>query len=135
MRFRQIEAFRATMATGSITKAAQLLCIGQPAVSRLIADLETDVGFPLFQRTAGRVTPTTEALRFHAAVERAFVSMDGLERLADQIRSAYTGHLTVSTLPVWSSTVMPPVIKAFLARNPGISLDIHTLKMTEIMED
>ncbi|MCP4766902.1 MAG: LysR family transcriptional regulator, partial [Gammaproteobacteria bacterium] len=47
---RQLEAFRAVMMTRSITRASELLFVSQPAVTRLINDLESSVAFPLFQR-------------------------------------------------------------------------------------
>ncbi|MCD4663185.1 LysR family transcriptional regulator [Agrobacterium sp.] len=47
---RQVEAFRAVMITGSMTAAADLLRVTQPAVSRLIKDLESDLSFRLFRR-------------------------------------------------------------------------------------
>ncbi len=61
---RQITAFRATMRSGSITGAAKLLFVSQPSVSRLIADLEIEVGFPLFTRTGHGLAATLEARRF-----------------------------------------------------------------------
>jgi DNA-binding transcriptional LysR family regulator len=134
MRIRQIEAFQAAIETGSITRAADLLGIGQPAVSRLIADLEISMGFPVFHRSKGRITPTTEGLRFHAVVERAFLSMKEIERAAEQIRHAYSGHLTVSTLPVLASTIIPEVIRLFVEKNPKVSIDIQPLWMTEILQ-
>jgi predicted DNA-binding protein (UPF0251 family) len=48
---RQIEAFRAVILTGTMVQAANALSISQPAVSRLIADLERDLGYLLFNRT------------------------------------------------------------------------------------
>jgi DNA-binding transcriptional LysR family regulator len=48
--FRQIEAFRATMETGSVSAASRLLHTSQPSLSRLISDLETELGFSLFIR-------------------------------------------------------------------------------------
>jgi DNA-binding transcriptional LysR family regulator len=134
IRIRQIEAFQAAIETGSVTRAAALLGIGQPAVSRLIADLESSLGFPVFHRSAGRITPTTEGLRFHAVVERAFLSMKEIERAADQIRHAYNEHLVVSTLPVLASTIIPGVIQLFVDKNPKVSIDIDTLLMTEILQ-
>lgn len=134
MRIRQIEAFQAAIETGSVTRAATLLEIGQPAVSRLIADLEVSLGFPVFHRSAGRITPTAEGLSFHAVVERAFLKMKEIERAADQIRHAYSEHLTVSTLPVLASTIVPGVIQLFVEKNPKVSIDIHTLLMTEILQ-
>ena len=50
MNYRQIEAFEAVMKTGSMTLAGKLLFITQPAVSRLIIELEQELGFKLFER-------------------------------------------------------------------------------------
>ncbi|WP_051340543.1 LysR substrate-binding domain-containing protein [Azospirillum halopraeferens] len=134
MRFRQVEAFRAAMLTGSVTGAAGMLCIAQPSASRLIADLEEAVGFRLFSRSGGRLTPTTEGLRFYTAVERSFVGMEKLERVAEQIRGARTGHLTVCALPALSSSVMPGTIRRFLDRHPEVTVNLEILHPTEILE-
>lgn len=58
---RQIEVFRAIMMTGSISGAAKLLNVSQPAISRLISYTETRVGLVLFERIKGRLYPTPEA--------------------------------------------------------------------------
>ncbi|MGQ9365774.1 LysR substrate-binding domain-containing protein [Azospirillum sp. ST 5-10] len=134
MRFRQVEAFRAAMLTGSVTGAAAMLRIAQPSASRLIADLEDAVGFRLFSRSGGRLTPTTEGLRFYTAVERSFVGMEKLERVAEQIRGAQTGHLTVCALPALSSSVMPGAIRRFLDRHPAVTVNLEILHPTEILE-
>ena len=57
--FRQVDAFRTVVSTGTMTEAAEMLAISQPAVSRLISDLEKEVGFQLFKRL-GRVLVPTE---------------------------------------------------------------------------
>jgi DNA-binding transcriptional LysR family regulator len=135
MRFRQIEAFQAVMMAGSITQGAETLNIGQPAVSRLIADLEAGLGFSLFNRTAGRVVPTPEALQFYSAVERAFTSLEDLERTASQIRGSSKGHLVISAIAVLASMVMPPVIRSFLAANPGVTIDINIFDLLQMVSD
>lgn len=58
MNIRQVEAFRAIMQSGSASRAAEALGITQPAVTRLVAELEKTIGFPLFDRTRGRLDPT-----------------------------------------------------------------------------
>ena len=54
---RQIEAFRAIIESGSVTAAADLLFLTQPSVSRLLADLEAELGFALFARIGRSLTP------------------------------------------------------------------------------
>src|SRR3954453_8997780 len=77
---RQVEAFRAVMVTGSMTSAAELLGVSQPAVSRRIRDLELAVAFRLFERRGNQITPTPEAVSLLSEVERAFI---GLARIRD----------------------------------------------------
>ncbi len=78
IRFRQIKAFRSLIMTDTSVGTARKLNFTQPAISRLIADLEADLGFSLFNRISGRLNPTTAGLCFHKSVEENFL---GLERL------------------------------------------------------
>ena len=61
LNLRQIEVFRAVMITGSVSGAAQLLFVSQPAVSRLLSQTENRLGFALFERIKGRLHATAEA--------------------------------------------------------------------------
>ena len=79
MHFKQVQAFRFVMMTGAASRAAELMRVSQPAVSRAISELERNVGFPLFNRVRGRLVATPEAHLLYQEVTRAFV---GLERLA-----------------------------------------------------
>src|SRR5690625_7672400 len=79
MKQRQVEAFRAVMQFGSITAAAQALGVTQPAVSRLIADLEYAISFLLFERRGARLLPTREAIELYGEVERMYYGLDRLE--------------------------------------------------------
>ena len=81
IRLRQLEAFRAVMHAASVTQAAEVLRISQPAVSRLIASLEQDLGFALFSRRRGRLLPTPESTFLLGEVERA------ISNLAHQVNS------------------------------------------------
>ena len=82
-RHRQIEAFRFVMMSGTTTEAATLMSVSQPAISRLISDLEAELNIRLFDRFRGRLVPTEEARRFFHGVERYFV---GLDELAQVVR-------------------------------------------------
>ena len=67
---RQLEAFAAVISTGSVTGAAKVIGKSQPVVSRLIQELESDLGFDLFTRYGRRITPTENGVSFYREVER-----------------------------------------------------------------
>ena len=60
MNYRQLEAFQAVFRAGSFTLAGKLLFVSQPAVSRLILELEQEIGFKLFERHKNGLQPTPE---------------------------------------------------------------------------
>ena len=61
---RQIDAFQTLITSGTVTKTASILGTSQPAVSRLLADLEKTAGFKLFKRAGRKLDPTFEARLF-----------------------------------------------------------------------
>lgn len=83
---RQVEAFRAVMMAGGITAAAEAMNVTQPAVSRLIRDLEDIVQMTLFERVGARLVPTAEATQFYREVERLYLGLDQIAQAADDIR-------------------------------------------------
>lgn len=83
---RQVEAFRSVMMTGGITAAAEAMNVTQPAVSRLIRDLEEIVRIPLFERVGARLVPTAEATQLFREVERLYLGLDQIAQAADDIR-------------------------------------------------
>jgi len=127
MNLRQLEAFRAVMMTGSVTHAAASLYLSQPAVSRLIADLERSVGFKLFERVKGSTPlPTPEAEAFLQEVERSFLGLQVLKQAATDIRNFRTGQLRIACLPALATGFVPDVIKAFRQTNPAVRVQLQT---------
>ncbi len=126
MNFKQVEAFRAVMLSGSMTAAAESLHTSQPNISRLIAQLERGSGFKLFERIGGRLLPTDEGAALFADVERAFTGLQSLERSAQNIRRGGTGQLRIAAVPSLSLTVLPRVIQRFRQENPDVAISIHT---------
>jgi len=126
MNFKQIEAFRAVMLSGSMTAAAASLHTSQPNISRLIAQLERSSGFKLFERVGGRVLPTDEGASLFADVERAFIGLQSLEKSAQNIRRGGTGRLRIAAVPSLSLTILPKVIQRFRQENPAVTISIHT---------
>src|SRR3546814_7243532 len=83
---RQLEAFQAVMAHGSLTRAAMTLHISQPAVSKLVAELERKCGFKLFQRRGNRLTVTAEGQLLYNELQRILVGTEDLRLKAEEIR-------------------------------------------------
>lgn len=126
MKFKQVETFRVVMLTRSMTLAAKELHTTQPNISRFIAQLEAQTGFRLFERKAGRLTPTAEAEAFYLEVQRSFLGMDALEDSVRLIRRLGTGTLRIGAVPSIAMSVMPKVIHAFRQRYPDTPVSIHT---------
>lgn len=126
MRWKLIETFRAVMLTRSMTLAASELHTSQPNVSRAIGQLEAAVGFLLFVRRAGRLTPTPEAEAFFQSVQRWFLGMDALTDAAKQIREIGSGTLRVGAVASLAMSVLPQVVQTFRRRYPNTPVSIHT---------
>jgi DNA-binding transcriptional LysR family regulator len=124
---RQIEAFRAMMLTGGATDAAKLMGVTQPAVSRMIRDLQLAVDLKLFERRGARLVPTGEARALYAEVERSFL---GLHRIADaaaELRTRRAGILRIASLPALANGFLPGFVGKFLAQRPKLDLALSGL--------
>jgi DNA-binding transcriptional LysR family regulator len=124
---RQIDAFRAVMLLGTLTEAAQHLGISQPAISRLIADLEDEIGFKLFDRSGRRVVPTSEAQMLVDEVRRALVGLDQIKETALEIGRLRYSRLRLITVHSIASTIVTDLIEAFSRDYPEtlISLEVQ----------
>ena len=128
MKERQIQAFRAVMTHGAVGRAAAVLGITQPAVSRLIADLEREVGFVLFERKGRGLHPTPEAGLFKREVDTFFTGLDRIALAAAEIRDSRRGHVRLTVMPAVALSLAPRVVEAIAAAYPTarVTLDVHT---------
>jgi putative spermidine/putrescine transport system permease protein len=131
---RRLEAFRAMMMTRSITRASELLCVSQPAVGRLINDLESSVEFPLFQRIKKRSNPAPEARFFYHEVARSFAGLNKINLAAREIRDFRSGSLSIAALPAPGLSYLPEFISRFSAGKPGISLSSNIRNSQKVSE-
>ncbi|WP_373376928.1 LysR substrate-binding domain-containing protein [Cupriavidus nantongensis] len=122
MKIRQLEAFRAVMLCQTVTRAAEMLHISQPATTRLIADLEEAVGFSLFERMRGRLHPTAEAQALFEEVQRSLVGIDRIAQTALDIRDMQRGSLQIAAAPALALSFLPRAIAAFMADHPQIQI-------------
>jgi DNA-binding transcriptional LysR family regulator len=117
-----LEAFRAVVDHRSVTAAATAMGVTQPAVSTQIARLEEVVGFPLFERAGGRLKPTPEGVLFYAEASRVLGEVDRLQAATAQIREGQSGRLVIASHPSAAISLLPPLVAAFVAERPGVSV-------------
>jgi DNA-binding transcriptional LysR family regulator len=134
LRIRQVEAFRAVMQQRSVTRAAESLGVSQPAVSRLLADFETSVGFALFARRQGRLVPTAEAYVLNEEVERAFTGLERVALAAGQIREGRRGALSIAGTFDLAADFLPRVVALFAREQAGIDVSLLALESAAVVE-
>lgn len=116
---RQIEAFKALIERGTVSSAAEMLNVSQPAMSRLIAYLELDTGLKLFDRVKGRLSPTDHAMRLYDEVGRIFAGVRQVENAVDAIRREEQGRLSVGVIPALAGEFVRRTTMSFLERVGG----------------
>lgn len=131
---RQIEAFRAVITLGSMTKAAQLLGISQPAVSRLMVDFQEAVGFKLFRRTRNGTEPTADARRLFVLVDKFFVGLEEMNSEVHAIRTMATGSVTIAAMGPYDNGLVPDILAGFRARHPNIAIRLESQPQDRIGE-
>lgn len=124
LKVKQIEAFRAVMREGTMVRASAALAVTQPAVSYLITSLERAIGFPLFLREKGKLTPTTEALQLMTEVDRLYEGIEGVEEAARLIGAHQRAVIRIVLTQALSGKGIVNLIGEFAAGHPGMRLDI-----------
>lgn len=134
LNLRHIEAFHAVMTAGSISGAAKLLYVSQPAVSRLLAHTEHRAGFRLFERVRGRLYPTPEAKQLFEEVDSAYVSLRRVNELARDLAEHRHGVLRLVSHATVGRQLVPHAIGAFHARYPEARLRYECLRHVFLQE-
>ncbi|TAZ47117.1 LysR family transcriptional regulator (plasmid) [Rhizobium leguminosarum] len=132
MNFRQIEAFRAVIISGTVSRAAELMGVTQPNVSRLVGELEEGVGFALFDRVKGRLIPTPEGQAFYRDVDASFKGLDLLRSSAARIRDFGSGQIRVASLAAAGSTIVPRAVKLFRETYPAAIVTLSIMSSAAV---
>lgn len=134
LKLRQIEAFKAVIETGSISSAARIVHISQPAMSKLIAHFEADTGLKLFDRPKGRLAPTQSGMRLYEEITRIFAGVRQVENAAEAIRREEQGRLTVGVLPALAGSFIQRVTTGFLQNHRGLFCSVQSLASQWIVD-
>jgi len=131
---RQLEAFRAVMLTGGVTSAAEMIGVTQPAMSRLIRDLQRALDLRLFEKRGARLVATGEAHSLYREVERSFVGLDRIAQAAVELRQRRAGTLRIAALPALASFFLPRFMGGFLAARPKLDLALFGLPSRVVLD-
>lgn len=115
MELRQLEAFAAVISTGSVTAAGRMLGRSQPAISRLVQELEQEIGYALFSRNGPRITPNEQGFLLYEDVAHALHSLQQIRQRAREIAGGSQRPLNLLATPALAAGLVP----AALARLEG----------------
>jgi DNA-binding transcriptional LysR family regulator len=119
-----METFIRVVETGSFSAAARHLNIGQPAVSKCVAQLEDRLGVRLLMRSTRRLTATEAGQSFYERARRALEAADQADVAARGAGADLAGRLRVSAAVTFASLHVVPRLPAFLAAHPNLSIDL-----------
>jgi DNA-binding transcriptional LysR family regulator len=123
-RLTAMETFVCVVDSGSFSAAARLLNVGQPAVSKSIAQLEERLAVRLLLRSTRGLTPTEAGHAFYERAKRAIEEADEAEFAARGSAGALSGRLRISAAVTFARIHIIPRLPAFLERHPELNVDI-----------
>jgi DNA-binding transcriptional LysR family regulator len=126
MDVKQLKALVTVIETGSVTRAAELLHVVQPAVTRQIRALEHELGVPLFERTRHGMRPTTAGTSLAERARRALTELDRARAELAPTSGTITGLVNVGLLESTADLLAQPLVTAVLRHHPGIELRVMT---------
>lgn len=124
IRMRNLQALQYVLSSRTITAAAELFGVTQSGMSRLIAQLEDEVGCQLLIRERGRIALTAEGMRFYKEVEAVLDSMRRLNSVASDLRHDTSGVLRIVSMPGLVNRLIPRAVAHFSALHPNIKVSI-----------
>ena len=134
LNLRQIECFRAVMLTGTISGAAELLFVSQPAVSRLLAHTEQTAGFALFERIRGRLHATPEARQLFLEVESTYLGVQRVNTLVRDLAENRKGTLRLLAHTTIAGSLVPQAIGVYHRSVPDVRVTFDSGRQWVLME-
>jgi DNA-binding transcriptional LysR family regulator len=131
---RHIEMFQAILQTGTLTDAAVVLNISQPAATKLLQQAERRLGFALFVRIKGRLqlTPKGQLLKTH--IEQIFAQLNDLQMLVFNIARAETRLLRIISSPTLAFGIIPKAITRLRQQLGKSSVELSTQHPPEMFK-
>ena len=119
-----METFVRVIEAGSFSGAAKQLRVGQPAVSKTIAQLEDRLGVRLLLRSTHGLTATEAGRSFYERAKRSIEEAEEAELAARGAAAALTGRLRISAPVTFARLQVVPRLPAFFAKHPALEIDL-----------
>jgi DNA-binding transcriptional LysR family regulator len=123
-RMAAMEAFVLVVDTGSFSAAARRLNVGQPAVSKLVAQLEEKLGVKLLVRTTRGLTATEAGLNYYERARRSIQEADEAELVARGAGKSLTGRLRIAAAVTFARIHVMPHLPEFLQQHPDLEIEV-----------
>lgn len=114
------------MQVGSLSGAADLLNISQPAASKMLAQAEHSLGLSLFSRLPGGLKPTREATLLFRETKSLYSSLERVRQLARNLTLQPTGVLRIGCIPSLGLSLVPNAVAGFARICPEVAINIRT---------
>ncbi len=134
MDIKHLQYFLEVIKTENFTQAAENLYITQPALSRIVKTLESDLGVALFHRSRKKITLTDAGKVLHKHATKIADQITAMEQEIDQIRTLKTGHVRIGLPTVVNSFFFSQLITDFHQRYPGVTFHLEE-NGSKIIED
>lgn len=131
---RHIEVFYAIMRAGSITEAARVLNVTQPAISIALKQLESRLKMKLFERAGGRLHATAEAKALLPDVAEIFGRIGAVERLSQDLAGGARGIFSVAATPPLCDGFVAKAVATFVARRPGVKVNVQSIASAVVLD-
>jgi DNA-binding transcriptional LysR family regulator len=131
---RQLEILRALLRHRTTVAAAEELALSQPAVSNALKTMETQLGFPLFDRINNRLHPTREALAIQQESDAIFALHGQLGLKLRNLRDSRSGHLGLVATPPLAYSLIPPALRSFLAPRPALHVSFDVRRYESVVD-
>ncbi|PKO89720.1 MAG: transcriptional regulator CysB [Betaproteobacteria bacterium HGW-Betaproteobacteria-12] len=119
----------------NVSEAAESLFTSQPGISKQVKLLEDELGVAIFERSGKRFTGVTEPGRTVLAIaERILGEAENLKRACADFSAGDSGRLVLAATHTQARYALPVVVRDFVARHPGVKLEMHQGSPTQIAE-
>ena len=123
-RLAAMEAFVRVIDTGSFSSAARQLRIGQPSISKAIAQLENRLGVRLLLRSTHGLTSTEAGQNFYEHARRSIEEADEADLEARGAGATLSGRLRICAAVTFARLHVVPHLARFLAENPALDVEV-----------